>query len=68
VQIGKTSSPDSSKSATSPLPPEASLVIIHEGEHICLLKTKHDPVFGIVAQNVTDDMSHAACIMLFPER
>ena len=68
VQLGKTSSPDSSTSATSPLPPEASFVVIHEGEHICLLKTKHDPVFGIVAENVTDDMSHAAVIMLFPER
>jgi hypothetical protein len=68
VQISKTSSPDSTKSETSPPPPEASLVVINEGEHICVLKAKHDPVFGIVAENVTDDMSHAAVIMLFPER
>jgi hypothetical protein len=68
VQLGKTSPPDSSKSATSPPPPEASRVVFHEGKHICVLKTKHDPVFGILAQNVTEDMSHAACIMLFPER
>jgi len=68
VQISNTSSPDSTESATSPPPPEAKLVLIHQGEHICLLKTKHEPVFGIVAHNVTDDMSHAACIMWFPER
>jgi hypothetical protein len=68
VQMSKTFSPDSTKSETSPPPPEASLVVINEGEHICVLQEKHDPVFGIVAENVTDDMSHAACIMLLPER
>ncbi len=64
ARSSSTSSPNSTTSPKSPLPPEASLVLIHEGEHICILKTKHEPVFGVVAENVTDDMSHAACIMI----
>jgi hypothetical protein len=67
---GRTS-PISDGSTTPPPSEHASLsdrdekvqVVIPEGQYICLVPTKHNPVFGIVAENVTEKMSSGRCIM-----
>ena len=51
------SSPVPSLETTLPAPEESTQVLINEGAYVCVCKSKHEPVFGIVAHNVTDGMS-----------
>ncbi len=63
VTSDRSTTPPPSEHAPSSDREELCHVVIPEGQYICIVPTKHNPVFGIVAQNVTYKMSSGRCIM-----
>ena len=60
----RSTTPPPSQPAPSSDRDEKAQVVIPEGQYICLVPTKHNPIFGIVAENVMENMSSGRCIMV----
>jgi hypothetical protein len=60
----RSTTPSPSEHAPSTDREEKAQVVIPEGQYICLVPIKHNPIFGIVAENVMEKMSSGRCIMV----